>query len=81
MKNARPLYIVCQVFKVLFIIIYKIQPLTSFISYLLFYIFLFNGFTQTRYPHPLKSSKLPKGDDAPLLARKRNLMLQKSDKS
>ena len=35
----------CQVLKLLLIIIYKIQPPSSFISYLLFYIFLFNGFT------------------------------------
>ena len=39
MKNTCLLYIVCQVLKL-------IQPPSSFISYLLFYVFLFNGFTQ-----------------------------------
>ena len=46
MKNTCILYIECQVLKLLLIIIYKIQPPSLFISYLLFYIFLFNGFTQ-----------------------------------
>ena len=46
MENACLFYIVCLVLKSLPIIIYKIQPPSLFISYLLFYIFLFNGFTQ-----------------------------------
>ena len=70
MKNARPLYIVCQVLKVLLIIIYKIQPPSSF--------FFLTDPLKLATPTP---SKLPKRDDSPLLVGKRNLMLQKSDKS
>ena len=46
MKNTYHLYIGCQVLKLLLIIIYQTQPPSLFFSYLLFYIFLFNGFTQ-----------------------------------
>ena len=46
MKHSCQLYIVCQVLMLLLIKIFNIQPPSSFISYLLFYIFLFNGFTQ-----------------------------------
>ena len=46
MKNRCLLYIVCQVLKLLLIIIYKMKQPRSFIYYLLFYIFFVNGFTQ-----------------------------------
>ena len=46
MKSTCRLYIVCQFLKLLLIIIYNMQPPSLFISYLLFYISLFNGFTQ-----------------------------------
>ena len=45
-QNTCPLYIVCQVLKLLLIIIYKMQPPSSFISYLLFYVFLFHECAQ-----------------------------------
>ena len=47
MKNTCPLYTVSRVSKLLLIMIYRIPPPSSFISYLLFYIFLFNRFTQS----------------------------------
>ena len=46
MKNTCLLYIACEVLKLILIIIYKIQPPSSFTSYLLFYIFFSNGFNQ-----------------------------------
>ena len=46
MKNTCRLYIVCQILKLLLIKLFNMQPPSSFISHLLFYIFLFNGFTQ-----------------------------------
>ena len=76
----------CQVFKVLLVIIYNIQPPKFF--YFLpivirFPFFFFFGFTWT--PHPLKQPKSPKHNKslvhAPLLASKIHLMLGKSDKN
>ena len=46
MKSTCPLCIVCQVSKLLLLLIYKIEPPILLISYLLFYIFLFNRFPQ-----------------------------------
>ena len=47
MKNTCLLYTVSRISNLLLIMIYGIPPPSSFISYLLFYIFLFNGFTQS----------------------------------
>ena len=46
MNNTSLLCIVCQILKWLLIKLFNIQPPNSLNSYLLFYIFLFNGFTQ-----------------------------------
>ena len=46
MKNTYLLYIVCQILKLIFITFFNIQLPSSFISYLLLYIFLFNELSQ-----------------------------------